>query len=98
MKRMPHDNNDPFVITSMQRPLMQPPRVEIVMESLKYNMSDKTATCRMKWLRHGSLYLWWNSEAGTYKVMTDGPCPASAETELLHEKSRGTAFELNVRV
>lgn len=71
--------------------LMQPPRVEIAMESLKYKMSDKTPTCRMKWLPLGSLYLWWNSEAGLDKVMT-------AETELLHEKSRGTAFELNVRV
>jgi hypothetical protein len=45
----------------------------------------------MKWLPLRSLYLWWNSEAGLDKVMT-------AETELLHEKSRGTAFELDVRV
>jgi len=95
---MPHDNNGPFGITSMQRALLQPPRVEIVMESPKYKMSDETPSCRIKWLPHDSLYLWWNSEAGLYKVMTNGPCPASAETELLHEKSRGTAFELNVRV
>jgi len=67
---------------------MQQPRVEIVMESLKYKMSDKTPTCRMKWLPYGPHYLWWYSEAGL----------GTAEIELLHEKSRGTAFELNVRV
>lgn len=88
---MPHDNYDSvchyFYAEATEvliSSLLQPPRLEIVMEILKYKMSDKTHTCRMKWLPPGSLYLWWNSEA--------------AETELLHEKSRGPAFELNVRV
>jgi hypothetical protein len=64
---------------------MHPPRVETVMESLKYKILDTTPTCRMKWLPHGPLTSGGTLETGLDTVMTDRTFPASAETEILYE-------------